>query len=613
MGDYEIRDIYQGGYSSLKPNYGEIFSGYRTYGGLIGTPSAPPGQQGDVVTNLSKSIATGQKVVELSFLNPEIIDTIPKQHLHEAKRLADLAGVEVTVHGPLVEASGAVEGTYSDDQRIIAERRILEALKRSHELNPKGNISVTFHTTNGAPGPVWKKEPGKKEEIIMLPVVDRETGRIAVAKKEEKYYPIINEKGEIAKEVHTPERTLKIMNDTKWSTELDQIEFNRERADKILEEVHPLDVNKYLHLKMHEMAPNKIPKPQIDPQDYGQVKKIYSADAYLTEAQKKVNALFDDAYKYYKEPEKKEYLKKLAEEYTNSIGNENGNPIAESHAIFEITKKLKEMPNLKLEKEKFGSPQIYVPAEEYTIERSRQSFGNAAFQAYKMFGKNTPIMNIENPPAGFGLSRAKDVENLIKGSRDQFVENAIKSKNDGGLGMSKQYAEKEAEKIIGATWDLGHINQLRKFGFSGEDVIKEAERVAPYIKHIHLSDNFGLENTELPPGMGNVDFKEVMEKLGEKGEKAKKIVEAFHWVQAMKSSPFAVSLEGVGAPIYSMGGMPYWNQSPTFTEGYLGGYGMMLPQINYETFGTGFSNLPTELGGQRPGGGRGRMSGTPME
>jgi len=38
----------------------------------------------------------------------------------------------------------------------------------------------------------------------------------------------------------------------------------------------------------------------------------------------------------------------------------------------------------------------------------------------------------------------------------------------------------------------------------------------------------------------------------------------------------------------------------------------MLPSINYQTFGTGFSGLPTELGGNLSGG-RGRLSGTPME
>ena len=35
--------------------------------------------------------------------------------------------------------------------------------------------------------------------------------------------------------------------------------------------------------------------------------------------------------------------------------------------------------------------------------------------------------------------------------------------------------------------------------------------------------------------------------------------------------------------------------------------------MNYETFGAGFSNLPSELGGQKHGGSGGRMSNAPME
>ena len=196
---------------------------------------------------------------------------------------------------------------------------------------------------------------------------------------------------------------------------------------------------------------------------------------------------------------------------------------------------------------------------------------------------------------------------MVEMARSQFVKRAVEK------GISKSDAEGKAEKLIGATWDLGHINQLRKFGFSGEDIIKEAEKIKPYVKHIHLSDNFGSENTELPPGMGNVDFKEVMEKLGKKGKDAKKIVEAFHWVQSQKSSPFDVSLQALGSPLYGQNMGVYWNQIAGMQPGYFGGYGMMLPQINYETFGAGFSNLPQELGGQRPGGQGGRMSGRPME
>ena len=193
------------------------------------------------------------------------------------------------------------------------------------------------------------------------------------------------------------------------------------------------------------------------------------------------------------------------------------------------------------------------------------------------------------PPAGFALSTGNDIRDIVVASRQQFVNKAIAD------GMSENEAKKQAEKFIGATWDVGHINMLRKFGYEEKDIIKEAEAVAPYIKHVHLSDNFGFEHTELPMGMGNVPLKEIMEKLGEKGFNARKIIEASAWWQHFRSPPFQEVLEAVGSPLYSMNMAPYWNNAPGLVQGYSSGYGQMLPQINYETFGAGFSRLPTEL------------------
>ncbi len=595
MGDYHIEDMYQGGYSSLNPNYNSLFTGYRIQANSLGTPSAPPGQQGDILTNLSKSISTGQKVVELSLLNPEIVDSIPKQHMKEVGKMAKLVGVDITVHGPLVEASGATDRGYDELQRELAEKKILQALERSHELDSKGNISVTFHTTNAAPGPIWKKEKDEKEEVLMMPVVNQETGQIGVVKKEEYYSPLINEKGEVEKETYDVSKRLKVLNNTEWQDSISKVEFHRENAERIIKDVHPIFIGKYLQQSLGDKSVS------LKPEETEQVKKIYSAEAYIKEAERSVQTLFNKAYKYGDDKER-DYLKEVSKQYSKILNIKDGrdtieshNPKIQSEALLFLEQSLERL-----------RPQIYKPAEEYTMQQSVQSFGNAAWESYKKFKGKSPVMNIENPPAGFGLSRAKDVKNMVEGAREQFVKRAVDK------GMSKNDAKREAEKLIGATWDLGHINQLRKFGFSGKDIIKEAEIIKPYVKHVHLSDNFGAENTELPPGMGNVDFKEVMKKLGKKGKEAKKIVEAFHWVQSQKSSPYDVSLQALGSPLYGMSMAPYWNQVAGLQQGYFS-YGMMLPQIHYETFRAGFSNLPAELGGQRQGGQGGRMSGNPME
>ena len=168
--------------------------------------------------------------------------------------------------------------------------------------------------------------------------------------------------------------------------------------------------------------------------------------------------------------------------------------------------------------------------------------------------------------------------------------------------------------INGSAPDLCPVCGSPKSVFSEQDIIKESEIVAPYVKHVHLSDNFGFEHTELPMGMGNVPLKEIMEKLGEKGFNAKKIIEAGTWWQHFRTQPFQETLEAVGSPLYAMNMAPYWSNAPGLVQGYSSGMeGNWLPQINYETFGTSFSRLPKELGGTTQGAQGSRMSGRPME
>ena len=99
---------------------------------------------------------------------------------------------------------------------------------------------------------------------------------------------------------------------------------------------------------------------------------------------------------------------------------------------------------------------------------------------------------------------------LILSSKKQFVENAIKD------GRSKSEAEKYADKLIGLTFDVGHLNIHRKHGFSEEDLRKEFEAMSKHVKHVHLTDNFGSYDSHLPPGMGNVPFKKYFEELKKK-------------------------------------------------------------------------------------------------
>lgn len=592
-GDYKISDLYQGGYSSLDPGYGSLFTGYRASIGTVGITTDP--RTANILKEVSDKIAPGQKTVELSMVTPEIVEAIPKPHLKEVNRLSKLTGVDITVHGPLVEASGLSKEGFSEANREAAERQMIASVEKTHEINPKEGVPITFHSSAMLPAPEIRKlteeeirrlKPGEKpEEIERLLVIDQESGQITPVKKEERFYPKVVG-GKPVKEKYTAEKQVEIMNDTQWGDSITKLVAPKERADRILNETYPIV----------SQIPPGAREEDLTPPQREVLSRFWNAQEELQDIRKHLNGLFDRAYKYSSEHDKHN-LKEIAKNFEKNIEKA---PVDIKNQSSSLQQLMMDLTGV--------HPKLFKPVHEFAQNKTTTTFGNVAYDSYKKFGDKAPIISIENPPAGMSaFTRGEDLKNIVKESREKFVERAVKE------GMSKGQAEKQAEKMIGVTWDVGHINQLRKFGFTKEDIIKETKEVAPYLKHIHLSDNFGLENVEMPMGMGNVPLKEMMEKLGKKADDVKKIVEAAHWWQHFQTSPMAQSFEALGSPIYAMKNAPYWNQAVGFQQGYFSGYGQFLPQINYETFGTSFSQLPVELGGQRPGAGGGRMSGTPME
>ena len=619
-GGYTINNLYQGGYSSLSPSYGDVFTGYQVAAGSLGITTDP--RSANILKEASSKLAGGAKQIELALVSPEIFDSIPKQQLKEVNRLGKLTGVDMSVHGPVMDSAGFNQQGFSEVNRESAERRMIDVVERSHEVDPSGNINVTFHSAEGIPGTEFETFQGERKARKMI-AVNRETGQMIPLEKETRYYPQqervkleykeriekdLISKREVAQnkekymeeipiekgEILTPEKNLKIANDSQWDNQISPLFFNKERADEILQQ----NQAQIAHvLKGHQegtISDEDINRIPVYKQAYSHYKAAHN---YLDEVHKGVNTIFSKAYKY-GTPDQKKELAKVSEVFKKDLETPGDPVMAESQAMQGLINNLQRSDLV---------PEIIIPIEEFAAEKSSQSFGNTAFESYKKFGTKAPIISIENPPAGFSLSTGEDLRNLIVKSREQFVKKAVETEK-----LSESEAKVQAEKLIGATWDVGHINMIRKHGATEKDIIKETEKIAPFVKHIHLSDNFGFEHTELPMGMGNVPLKEMMEKLPQKD--IKKIIEAGQWWQHMQTNPVKESMEGLGSPMYSTGEGPLWNQSPAFQEGYFSGYGMMLPPQNYQMWGSGFSmaSLPTELGGQMPGKGGG-MSGTPME
>ncbi|MBU2522934.1 MAG: hypothetical protein KKE23_01435, partial [Nanoarchaeota archaeon] len=308
-------------------------------------------------------------------------------------------------------------------------------------------------------------------------------------------------------------------------------------------------------------------------------------------------------------------LKKLDEERRASgLSGERKKEI--DYKTFEENKKLVDNVIPQLDEMRMISPQkLFVPIEKFAKDKAAETFSNIAFQINQeceKTGRKAPIISIENVFPNMAFSRADQLRELIDESREKFVMKAVDS------GMSKEKAWDTAEKLIGATWDVAHLNLIRKEGRSAEGSVEEMERqtklIAPYVKKVHIVDNFGFSDSHIPLGMGNVPKEKLMNIMKENEFAGPMISEAVAFAQQFKMSPHVFELEALGAPLNYPGfGGPSMSESRSLYGSSFTGYGNFLPEQHFAMYGGGFSGLPLELGGRVAGGKSSQFSGTPME
>jgi len=264
---------------------------------------------------------------------------------------------------------------------------------------------------------------------------------------------------------------------------------------------------------------------------------------------------------------------------------------------------------------KITYPERFRLFEDFAIEKGSETFSDLAERAYEEWtskGKNAPLITIENPPVGqFAISRADELKKLIEDSRSKFAEKLIKNKH-----LDEKKAKKLAEEMISATWDVGHINFLKSMGYDDKDIIKETEKIAKYVKHLHITDNFGTSDSHLAPGMGNVPIEEIMKSLDKAGFEGRKIIEAGKFISDFKESDIPYAMDYFKSPLYSGEMAPNWKETrmQSLSTGYGAEFGEFLPSSYFSMYGApGFVNLPTDLGGSMSTQGKSQFSGTPME
>jgi len=623
--------IYGGQAYSTDPKYN-----FNPYGNATGA-YMPFGKLGSAIdpfvanqlNEASQQLNTGIKTIEIGVIKPETFGAIPLEHFNEIRRAARIAGTDISFHAPMLDPTGITQQGWTKLHQQSSEKQLWDAIEKSALLsydpkNPKSTDKptvVTIHATAEFPAAAETKiyDPKTKtERTIAMTVVDSTSGKVGqIGEQEEKYFPTKagDEKYIGGKEPipFNAQNEIDRINNESWMQRLSNLTYYTERGeqeiDKAESEKKRIDqINEEL-----KKVVNAADKQNLENQKRDHEKRLTHGIVFYREVYKNLRELYDDAYKNANEEDRKKlagfakgihpYIVKI-DDITKGKDPEEIRKFAE-----QLEAGVKVMNEI--------HPKTYVPIRDFAIEKSAETTANLALRAYQKFGDKAPIIALENHPSNQALlTSGEDLRDVIKKARSEFVKKAQAE------GISSSEAESQAKKLIGATWDVGHINQIRMFGYGEDELLKQTEAIKPFVKKVHLSDNFGMQNTELPMGMGNVPIKAIMEKLGQEGYDAKKIIEAGNWWTEFSrgtkaNNPLIPTLAGMGMPIYSGGYGPSggpgvnWNQIYGTPGGYFAGYGTMLPDSHFQSYGAGFTSLPTELGGQMAGKDS-RFSGTPM-
>lgn len=605
--DYVVKNLYQPGPNSFNLESKNLPAHHLQMDGMMkasdmGITINP--MVVDQLGELSRALNQGVVPVEVGTLDMKNFDTIPTEHWDEMRRKAELAGSRLTMHAPLVDPAGFNEqGKWDETGQKLAEMQLKDVFDKASQITSRKTgvaTPVTIHAGNYA-GSTYRIDPetGKKvaEQLI---AVNRDTGEMLPVKEEIKYYAGKGKEGGVYEKKYSPEKQLEIINETAWDDSLTKVEYQRENANRIMQDIHPNFVGTF-----QDIVSGRGVDHEISQKEDAQIKKLYSASEYMNDAQRDIQSAFNKAYTIAKKDKDKERIDELntiSKNFSKNLGHKKDdktgefmatslslNPQVQSDAVFKMMQELKGI----------GAPNTFQRVEDFAIGKASETLTNVALHSYdksKETGIAAPQISLENLYQGMGFSQGEDLAKMTQKTRDKFIVKLHKERN-----MSRSEATKIAEKMIGVTFDIGHLNISRKHGFSEADLVKEAEAVKEYINKVHLTDNFGFSDVHLPIGMGNVPVKALMKAIGKKGADAVKINEVGGWINAFKTSPFPQLLQAAGSPIYGTGSGPTWAQSSGFQQSYSSGFGQMLPDTHYGLFGAGFSQLPAELGGSVQG------------
>lgn len=407
-------------------------------------------------------------------------------------------------------------------ERVMGE--LEQSVDFAHDI---GGENVVVHTsTEERPFPVeeeegWEKFKGSKKmerKGRIYRFVDEETGksfaisgdsRVPVWKKGKKYYPVRSEEEEEKEENGRPK-----------DAHIEMVKA-RKAMDKGLTPKKLLISN--LTAKQQKRANAEIQRfKAVEGEADHRIKDLETAidlvKKYGDDLPKEANipsdirALLEKQLGYLPTEEK---LKKLERQKTRA---EYRNFWARNNRERYET----QLKDIGRKKNKIKKADSYLKGK---AKSSIARLAKKSYERYKETGKKVAITPENMMPEVYG-GHPEELADLIRESRKEFVNDLKKE------GVKKKKAEGLARDFIGATFDVAHANLWQKYYEGDKEEFNEwlkekTEKLAEeeIAKEIHISDNFGFEDTHLAVGEGNVPNKKVIENLEKKGIPIKVISE----------------------------------------------------------------------------------------
>ena len=581
------------------------------------TSAAEPGKQIKDIIGLAGGGVKNVEIGQLRSRGDKSWETIPRQHFDMVRQTAKLTMGDkaiVSVHAPIdVDPTGFKENKWSEDNRADAEEFMKDVINKAAlvkiDKNSKQSVPIAYHAS-GQIGTFWKWDE-KKDKLVpeMAMAVIPDTGELIPLKTEEKihtdgikrkYIPYYTDARETYPE-HT-ESSLEQVKHTLWEREQEQLNSLWKEQQEAVNRIKEIE---------KEKEAGEITKEQANAEESGWASRY----KFIT---KHLDSALTNTYDKIAQSDPK--AKKIIDTEINNITKQN--PDADRDAVAHHIMMKMGLPKRAGGFGKDTVPELVKLAETFGQDQAAKTLANLAYYSYKKHGEYGPQLAVENWDPWHVMGRGADLRDGLKKARVQMVDKLVTKDK-----LPVRKANEIADRLIGATWDIAHINIMKRFGVPegtpkenwNKYIKREVEAIQDDIRHIHISDNFGHSDVHLAPGMGNVPIKEFLEHMEKTGKlkEVKSVLESAGTAIHLGIPPIhAEALQHMGVS------SPAWSTSPNWYEvsqNYFfggsnyasAGFGNILPQGHFSEYGAGFSQLPTATGGMRPDQ-KSKFSNTPM-